>query len=268
MVTLHQRLITEIWLSNPRLSPEEVSDQIATLVENEILPRVLTTIRLPPLPSPLHVKREELMGRRYGKLSVRRPLYEKASFLQELEKLRLRFNGSDMTNEDFFDVSMNNTQTQFAGGLRFDVPPPEKTLSVKSEVMQKRLRFTPSFGPRNGWLKKPSRLVSFDSSISGKIARDPLFEKIIGQVERGIRSNYGHESLKVFFSFSTRTDIDDPEREKTIIRISLPAHSFDEKMELWKKIEADIREVIRKLDVTEQERKAINRNLFTHMEPA
>lgn len=265
MVTLHQHLISEISLSNPRLSAKEISDQITVLIENEIVPRVLASIRLPPLPSPLQVKREELMGVRYAKLSRRRPLYEKASFIQELEKLRLRFNGSGMANEDLFLGSLNSTQTPFGQEMRFDVPPREKAPSVESEIMRKRLKSTTSL-ERHEILEKPSRLINFDSNIKEKIVRDPSFEKIIGQVERGIRRNYNQEIFKIRFNFSTRTDNDDPEREKTIIRISLPAHSFDEKMELWEKIEAVIREVIKKLNVTEQEKKAINRNLFTHIE--
>lgn len=267
MVSLHERLISEISLSNPRLSPREVSNQIASLIENEILPRVLSRIRLPRLPSPLSVKREELMGPRYGKLVTKRPLQEKASFIQELEKLRLKYDGSGLTNDDLLLGLMDNAQAPFAQEMRYDVEPNGKELPVKSDIIQERLKSTPSSERLERITKKLFPLIDFDKSINEKIARDPSFEKVVGKIESKIRRNYDRETMKIYFNFSLRTDIDDLEREKTIIHISLPAHNFDKKMELWDKIEADIRNVIKKLSVSEFTKKAINRNVFTHIEP-
>ena len=267
MATLHQRLISEISLSNPRLSPKEISDQIVILVENEILPRVLTSIRLPPLPSPLQVKREELMASRYGKLLKKRPLEEKVNFVQDLEKLRSEFDCGDLTNENLFMDVMNHTQTFIGQEVRYDVPIHEKPLSVEPEIIQKRLKSSPSLEIQKGITEKPQRLINFDSSINEKIARDPSFEKVVGKIESKIRRKYDPETLKIYFNFSLRMDTDHPEREKTIIHISILDYSFDEKMELWDKIEADIRDVIKGLGVTEPEKAAINRNMFTHIEP-
>lgn len=268
MVSLQERLISEISLSNPKLSPQEVSNQITTLIENEILPWVLSRIRLPHLPSPLSVKREELMRPRYGKLVAKRSLQEKVSFIQDLEKLRLKYDGSGLTNEDLLLGLMDNSQALFAQEMRHDVEPNGKVLPVKSDIIQEGLKSTPSSERMERITKKPFRLINFDTSINEKIARDPSFEKVVGKIESKIRRNYDRETLNIYFKFSTRTDIDDPEREKTIIHISLPTHSFDEKMEFWDKIEADIRDEIKKLSVSRSEKKAINRNMFTHVEPA
>jgi len=267
MVSLYDQLISEISSSNPRLSPEEVSDQIKILIENEILPAALTRMRLPGLPAPISVKREELRGVRYGMRARSRPLQNNVTFIQDLEKLRFKFDGLDSTNEDFFSGLTNDTQIPFGQKVRYIVEPNGKTLPDKPSSMQERLKVSSYLEKSEGITKKPPRLITFDLSITEKIVNEPLFEKVVGEVESKIRRNYDHETLKIYFNFSIRTDMDDPDREKTIIYVSLPTHSFDEKMELWDKIETDIRDVIKKLNVTEPERKAINRNLFTHIEP-
>jgi len=162
---------------------------------------------------------------------------------------------------------MNHTQTFIGQEVRYDVPIHEKPLSVEPEIIQKRLKSSPSLEIHKGITEKPQRLINFDSSINEKITRDQSFENVVGKIESKIRRKYDRETLKIYFNFSIRTDIDDPKREKTIIRISLPVHNFNKKMELWDKIEADMRDVIRKLSLSEPEKKTINRNLFTHIEP-
>lgn len=266
MVSLYDQLISEISSLNPELSPEEVSDQIKILIEDEILPTALTRIRLPRLPSPVSVKREELREPRYGKKHTR-PLQKKVTFIQDLEKLRCEFNGSDITNEDFFLGLINSTQIPLSPEVRYIVEPNGKALPDEPDIKKERLKDSPFLKKSEGITKKPPRLITFDLSITEKIVNEPLFERVVGEVESKIRRNYDHETLNIYFNFSIRTDIDDPDREKTIIYVSLPTYSFDEKMELWDKIEADIRDVIKKLNITEPERKAINRNLFTHIEP-
>jgi len=265
MVSLYDQLVSEISFLSPQLSPKEISDQINILIENEILPVAIVRARLPSLPSPITVKHEELMAPRYGKLA-KTPLQEKVRFIQDLEKLRVEFNGSDSTYEEFFVGLMNNTQTPLGQEVRV-AEPDGKALPDEPDIIQERLKTSPFLERREKMREEPSRLISFDSTISEKIARDPQFEKVIGEVESKIRKNYDRETLKIYFNFSIRTDIDDPKREKTIIHINLPDNSFDEKMEFWDKIEADIRDVIKKLNVTKSEIKKINKNIFTHVEP-
>ena len=266
MVSLSDQLVSEISFLNPQLSPKEISNQISNLIENEILPAAIVRARLPSFPSPISVKREELMAPRYGKLA-KTSLQEKVRFIQDLEKLRVEFDGSDLTYEDTFVGLMDNTQKPFGQEVRV-VEPNGKALPDEPDVIQEKLRTSPSLEKGEGIKKKPSRLITFDSNITEKILNEPSFEKVVGEVESKIRRIYDHETLKIYFSFTTRIDSSDPDREKTIIHVSLPDSTFDEKMEFWDKIEVDIRDVIKKLDITESERKAINRNIFTHIEPS
>lgn len=257
--------MSEILLLNPRLSPEEVSGQITTLIEKEILPVAISRIRLPRLPSPISVRRKELIMHRYRKKDVS-PLSENVGFVQDLEKLRLEYDGSDSTNEDYYTSLMDNIPMLLHEESRHDIKEREEPLP-KPDIIQQSRDVLPSLKALKKIMRKPPKLITFDSNIIEKITYDPTFEKVIGEVEWGIRGNYSHETLKVYFSFSIRRDIVDSTREKTIIHISLPDSDFDEKMKYWDKIEATVRNVIKTLDVTEPERKMINRNLFTHVEP-
>jgi len=186
--------------------------------------------------------------------------------MQDLEKLRLEYDGSDSTNDDYYTGGLiGNTAIPFHQVVRLFKKEEESV--PEPDIIQQKLDVSPSLGTPEITIRKPSRLVTFDSSIAKKITSDPKFEMIIADVESKIRTDYGRETLNVYFSFSIRKDIVDPHREKTIIRISLPDCSFDEKMKYWEKIDADVRNVIKALNVTEPERKAINRNLFIHVEP-
>lgn len=267
MVSLRDQLISEISLSNPELSPKEVSDQILILIQNEILPAAIASARFPNLPSPIRVRQEELFRRRArARVLPKRTLGEKVRFIQDLEKLRSQFDGSCITSEDSFLGLMNNTQMFFGREVGYDIKSDGKAVSVEPDIVQKRSKSSPSLEGRERKLKKPVPLVDFGSSIKERIVCDPFFEEIVGKLESRIRRNYDRETLQIFFNFSMRTDMDDPHREKIILRISLPSHTFDQKMDLWDKIEADIRDTIEKLDITDSERRAINRNLFTHIE--
>ena len=265
MPTLRDELVSSILLSNPRLSSQEVSEQITALIEREILPAVLCRLRLPRLPTPLSLKQKELRQPRYGKRRVI-DFREKVVFMQDLEKLRLEYDGSDLTNEDSYVTALiGDTQIPFHKVVEYfkkkEQPIPEP------DIIQQKSDGSPSFDKREKIVKKPSRLITFDSNIAEKITFDPNFEMIIAEVECKIRTEYDREALNIHFSFSIRKDVSDPHREKTIIRISLPDCNFDEKMKYWDKIDADIRNVIKALDVTETDKKTINRNLFTHVEP-
>jgi len=267
MTSCYDQLIAEIRFSYPELSSAEISERIATLVQEEILPEALTKIRLPKLPSPTSVRSEELRARRYGKDRIT-PLQENVKLIQDLEKLRFEFNGSSLTCDDLFFDLVNGTQSSFVPRARSDVGPYGKPLSVEPDIVRERLKTTTSPEKHERIVERPTSLIDFDSPIQERITNDPLFEKAMGAIESRIRKNYSHETVEIFFNLRARTDRDDPKREKTILHIKVPAYDFDEKMELWEKIEKDIRDVIGELDISETEREAIDRNLFTHVDPS
>lgn len=262
MVSFKDQLISEASLLAPALSREELSEKISNLIENQILPEALIQMRLPRLPSPASVKTEELMAARYGKRAYS-PLHDKMRLIQDLEKIRYKLNGSDLTDVNLPIGSEKTMQTT----IGISHPEPEldiervgEQLSVDMELIQD---ISPApFGEPKEKIKSP-RLIEFDSEVTQRIVSSRSFATLIGAIESKIRSNYSHG--KISFSFSIRADLDIPSREKTKIYISLPDYSFEEKMDFWDKIETEIKNVIESLDVSEDERNEIRRNLLTHV---
>lgn len=265
MSKLIDEIASEIQLSNPDLSSEEISAEIVSLVENEVLPLVIERLRLPKLPSPIEQRIETFrQTRRRGK-SDRNELRNKIGFIRELERLRSDYSASDSTYSDSRaadPIDLNRRPTvsfvDFRKRKKGSVPLGTGAMLPKLE--------SESFLDISK--KKPhetSELVAFDSSISKKITSDPCFEKIIASVESGIRQRF-KEIPSIAFNFSLRKDIDDPTKEKTVISVRIPNSSFREKMNYWLKIDFDVRKTIKALDLSEAEMRAINRNLATHVE--
>jgi len=266
VVSLQNHLISEISLLNPGLSPREVSDRIVVLIEKEILPKAIANITLPPLPSPIRIKREELVAPRYGKsVRVQKLVQARTQFMQDIEKLRSKFNGTDSANKDFFFGWRNDTQVPPSLEVKYEMEPSKEKLIVKPQIIHKPLDASTSLRVREKELIKPSRLINFDLSINEKIALDVIYERVIGALESNIRSNYSVKTLNIFFKFSIRIDTEDSDRQKTIIYIDIPDKNFREKMNLWRRIEGSIRDTIKKLDIPDAEKRLINRNLFTHI---
>ncbi len=265
MSKLIDEVASEIQSSNPDLSPEEISAEIVSLMENEVLPSVIERLRLPRLPSPMEQRIEEFRQmRRRGKRDSEE-LRDKIGFIRELEKLKCRYPASDSTYSDFKAVDpidfKKRSTVHFAdyrrrkkGEAPLGTGPVLPKLESESflDVSEKKAQ-------------KTSELVAFDSSISKKVASDPCFEKIIASVESEIRQRF-KEIPSVEFDFSLRKDIDDPTKEKTVIRVRIPNSNFREKMNYWLKIDFDVRKTIKALDLSEAERRGINRNLVTHVE--
>lgn len=268
MVSLLDQLIYDVTLSNPSLSSEEASNQITALIENEILPEALLRIKMSKLPSPLSLKQEELMRPRIRKDSrfSGESIQSKVRFIQDLEKLRSGFDGSDLTSEGLYSGLMASTQIPSGLDVRYDVELDGKLLESKPSILQERTEVTRTLeSPERR--KEIPRLIDFDMSIDEKVVRDPIYEKVIGEIESRIRAVYSHENLNIHFKFLIRIDMDDPDREKTVIRITLPNVKFDQKMEFWSKIETNIGDVLKKLNISDSEKKAIGRNLFTYIDP-
>jgi hypothetical protein len=262
---LIDEVASEIQSSNPYLSPEEISAEIVSLMENEVLPFVVERLRLPRLPSPMEQRIEEFrQTRRRGKQGTDE-LRNKIGFIRELEKLKCHYHASDSTYSDFkavdpIDFNRRSTVhfTDYRRRKKGEAPLGTGALLPKLEsesfldISERRAQ-------------KTSELVAFDSSFSKKIASDPCFEKIIASVESEIRQSF-KEIPSVAFDFSLRKDIDDPAKEKTVIRVRIPNSNFREKMNYWLKIDFGVRKAIKALDLSEAERRQINRNLVTHVE--
>lgn len=262
MVTYKHQLVSEVSKLTKLYSTQKLSEKIVDVINNQILPNAISKANLPKFPSPVSLKQEELMSVRYGR-GAQKPLHEKFIFLQDLEKLRYQWNGSELTGTSISTESVATITTEFQTfpKIAFEKKQIKNPFSVEifpeqeiSPTIPEELEKEPDF-----------KLIKFDTKVSEKIVNIDSYKKFIGRLEATIREKYNIG--KNYFSFSIRVDSDFPEREKTIITIDLPEASFKEKMNFWEKIEAHIKKIINDLNVSEDTKKELNRNLYTHIKP-
>jgi hypothetical protein len=263
---LINELASEIQSSNPDLSSEEISAEIVTLMENEVLPLVIDRLRLPRLPSPMELRIDAFRQARRRGTRDRDSLTNKIGFVRELEKLRRNYYASDSTYSGFktadpIDFSRRSA-VYFADHWKRRI----RRVPLETGLLLPKLGSESFADMSERKAQKTSELVTFDSSISKKIASDPCFEKTIARVESGIRQRF-KEIPSITFDFSLRKDIDDLTRERTVIRVRIPNSSFREKMNYWLRIDLEVRKTIKALDLCEAEKRAISRNFVTHVEP-
>lgn len=265
MSKLITELATEIHSSNPNYSSEEISNRIVTVIENELLPSVIEKLPLPSLPSPIELRIQKFRRQRVrGKKDVAE-LQKRINFIQELERMRKSYYLSDST---FHELKITEPNAFIQKHIIFPFRslkeereralPETDTISPKLEP----LSFLDVSEKRTG---KSSEPVIFSSEVMKRIASDPNYEKIIASVECRIRERF-KTIPRIAFNFSQRRDIEDPNRKKTVIHVKIPDSIFTEKMNYWLRIEFEVRKAIKSLDVTEAERKSINRNIVTHIE--
>lgn len=111
-------------------------------------------------------------------------------------------------------------------------------------------------------------IIVFDREVEDKVLSDPVYRYVIKAMETRIKS---HRDWRTFeFHFSWERDVELPEWQKTIITVKLGDTGFDEKMDLWDMIDAEIRQAIEEAKNRSPNFKnqveMINKTLFTSVE--
>ncbi|MCR3907137.1 MAG: hypothetical protein NUK62_08955 [Tenericutes bacterium] len=263
MQSIRQQLVFEIIGNAPNLTPEEITENIAHIIEKEILPNAINNLNLPTLPSPVTLKHEELMQKRLGNRQ-HSLLADKVKLIQDLEKLRTKWNGSGVTDEGISSYNELSDETVVRHPKNdWDIRPiRKKILPEHSEPDRDTLPSSPITEPQ----EKPRKIkfIEFDNEIRKKIVMNPQFEKLMSTIETKFRESFNQERLS--FTFSIKTDSYFPSRERTMINISTLTDDFEENMKLWDAVEDELQKVIDNSPVTEEVRKKINRNIFTNIE--
>jgi hypothetical protein len=262
---LINELAAEIQSSNPDLTPEEISRQIVFLMENEVLPLVMERMRLPKLPSPIDLQIKKFRQiRRRGKRNGD-ALENKIGLIQEIEKLRYNYFTSDYTYErfQFGDPKDFNQRPLFYPADYWKIR--KRRIPIETDAIPPKLEAESFLNMTERKAQKLHELVTFDASISKKIAADPHFEMAMANVEYRMRERF-KDIPNASFVFSLRKDAYDPTKEKAVIHVEIPNSSFKEKMNYWLRIDFEVRKTIKSLDFAEAEKRAINRNLVVHVE--
>ncbi|MBS7631643.1 hypothetical protein KEJ47_08795 [Candidatus Bathyarchaeota archaeon] len=274
-------IVSELSRLNPDASPDEICSSVIDQIE-AVLPEVLRKIKLPSLPSPAQIRQEELKLRRVRKkwraFREGPSLERKQMFIQQLEYVKYQLNGHE-ADTSFVEPAVTYGDLDTIPRL---IPRPIS----RSSTIERRL--APGGGPALilGRVKGPLRMhtslieerieelfpkMSLDAEVQNKIFTDFLFADVLKAVEVRIRSFVHSYSLKMSFNILSRRDIEVPEWRKIILGVDAPDLDFDQKMAIWDKIDAEVRQAIHEVEQrvsgSDKDRvKAINRNLFIRME--
>jgi hypothetical protein len=287
MSSLLEEIVAIVGLSSPEASPEEVSAAVIMFLENDVLPEAFRKMRMPEPVSPARKWREEMMFRRMKKK------YRKVARArrEETEQLLLHFKnikhkysllymdgGSlvyDFFSRDIADslrrrtISVNTVPAMNRFLLKRDGIPSIEAEEVrnKKEELSRLIPYTPVLKGEKKW----PQIFLIDEIIQNKITSDPIFAENFGLIEKAARTFSVTSGFKMIFFASFRADTEIPEWEKIVLSVRLDGLDFNQKMELWDKLDAEIRKTIQERMKTttglEKERlEEMNRMLFTNFE--
>jgi hypothetical protein len=258
LVSFKDQLVLEASMSNSNLDQQELSKKIVSIIQRQIVPRAILNAKLPELPSPASVKMEELRAKRYGRYATKH-LLEKTTFIQDMEKLRYQWNGSNSTDSELpIDPEEKiPVKIKWKPKNEMELGKSEKPSSVEAEIMSD-VSPAPSGDSEE---EMNHKLIEFDVNVTEKVVTTPSYADFMAKLESMIRQNYG--TVSGSFHFSIKAVEDFQNKEKTTITITLPDTTFDQKMEFWNKIEMNIQKTIDTLEFTDEEKMDVSKSLFT-----
>ncbi|MDH5461167.1 MAG: hypothetical protein OEZ29_01625 [Candidatus Bathyarchaeota archaeon] len=264
------KIITQASYHNPEAFPNEILQGIVNLMENEILPAVFTALSLPEFPSAMKVFRESRDRRRKKRFRRKASLEETRVLIQQLEYIKRRLIG-------YRDSSSIEPMVDFSDFDNF-MAPYESNRSLIRERLEfngEPMKVAPVERPSKPYVSTlpPTRVkhqINLSQDIQDRIMSDSLFENVFKAVETEIRElapSHPFEILEV----SLHSDCELPDWERTILTLTLPPMSFENKMRLWQRYDIRIRkriaEVASQMDKSHRKRvEALNKNLFIHVD--
>jgi len=278
-------IIKEAVDSNPSASKEAVGEAVIDYIE-AILPKIVRTIRTPITPSPLEMKRREFRLQRMPRRSrttVRGMTREQEQFVREIASLRRVLDGGPSPN--LWEVaSRGDEDSQLTptamSSHDFWFPPSIGIDGItSSDIFPKQLGMLPrqivSFSPYVAGVREAEEPLlprfTVDLGIEERIASDSVFAEFFRIVEETVRRFAQVSGLRWEFEGSSPTDLETPWWKRIILRIKPLGTEFDKSMELWDRIDAEVREAIEsasaRTPATDSETiRELNKNFFVEMD--
>jgi len=273
--TLLTEILSETRNYNPQASLNEIAEGLFSIIEREIIPKVLMDISLPKFPSwkDLIVRSRELQ-RTKKRIKPTGNLTERRLLIQQVESLKqmIYWDGGDTTIHFPPLSDLGNLSRLLA---QFDLP------SVKEQIPKHELGKAKELAleePDNPYLRiSPSPETKYNFTLSEelqhRIVSNYRFEEIFRRIEISLRELVAERSLKTNINIDVKSDIEIPSWEKYIFKISPSSKlSFKERMNIWTTFDIRIRnsiQMLRKMAVDSEQieyLENLNRNLFVHIE--
>ena len=274
-------ILHEIANDNPSINPQDLSSIVVDYIET-VLPDVIKSVSVPLTPTPFALRRREFKLERMpkaGKSVVERHDEEVEQFSREIALLRKRLDGTASSN-------MLNRIPDLDWNSPFPPtwPLPHRTDIVQSEKTHPEFATTPPVDlPRR--IRSPSPYIAgvkegaetpklkfrLDQITEDRLLEDRILIDFMRVVELTIRKFVQNYKLRWDFDVLSPEDPEMPWWRKTVLHITPSRMSFDELMQLWDRIDDQVRQATKLIeeqlppDEISQLRE-INKNFFIDME--
>lgn len=284
MKTLLSCVVDELLLRYPQATPQAISQALINSIENEILPMAVKTMKLPPPPSKMQLLLEKKRMERQKKKYRQSTKEKEKTVIEEFETLKYILNGyfNDYTTEEqllALDGSFNDSGSRYTfldTSFHREIIEKYDGISTSPKVGYSRAEKPTEQEKGNPYSKKlfrpekrpPNFIISRE--VREKIWADLTIREVVSSIETQLREISTHFP-KMAFSIYVKNDEEIPTWEKIIVNLKFPSLDIRKKLELWDKVDAQIRKRI--LDSTraidgsnETELQNINRKLFIHLD--
>jgi hypothetical protein len=281
MKSLLSRIVSELSLRNPDVSPEQMVHALFHSLETEIVPSAITAMVIPPQPSKmqllLETKREE---RRRKKYRMHR-LEHRQELIQYLEYIRYKQGHEETGQASFEPAPDNKSLSSFTPSTyvldstpsvreyiqRRDGVPLPKDLGFRRFERREREKNNPytKIAPE----MKTTSMLFLDDRVQNKLSSDSLFLDVIMSIELFLR-DFARSYSEAVFNISVTNDPQIPTWEKVVVTLTLPSLDMGEKMRIWDDVDVKLRKALRKISQwsdpsSRQEIEDISKRLFTHV---
>ena len=280
--TLMDELIAEVRLRNPSASPQEVSDGIAAIISQEILPEALRLLSLPKFPSYRSIETAEarsFKGKRRPGTDALIDLDDRRRVIQQIEYVRTRMGWDGF--DDFVPRSHAPDSSSLHYIPKIDLP------SSRDALRKEELKEGPDFRKMdqpakkdsvNGTFQKMSRpqekkdIIVLSETAQRKIASEPIFEALFKNVEVQLRNIIASRKLETEIDVVCKTDVEISSWNKCIVTVHPPPDlGFGERMNISTIVDITIRKAIKDLKEnadsdTKEYLQNLNRTMFVHID--
>jgi hypothetical protein len=280
-LTMLDEIIAEVRLHNPSATPEEISEGIAAIIGNEILPEVLKNLSLPKFPSYRSVATAE--ARSAGakiRMGTEKPikLTDRRRIIQQVENVRTQMSW-DGVNDAKPKIYVKDSPNLFYAP-KTDLLPSLEAMrkgELKRKSDSEKEREPRKKGTVNGTFQKmieqqERNIIVLSETAQEKVVSEPIFEAVFRNVEVQLRNLIADRNLKTEIDVSCKSDVEIPSWKECVLTIHPPSDlTFDQRMNISTIFDVTIRKTIAEMGkdadgTTTDYLKNLNRSMFVHID--
>ena len=270
--------IREVISLNPQASQEEISSAVIGYLQSTVADAI-RDISLPPQQSPVKAALERYRAQRY-KIPRRRSVGTRNALVEELYGLKFSLNGHGYlanTSEEvkkwnggaFSDRVTPGLEARLSGGQSVTLTPTRLGPGTADRILRKQQRPSPYFSLPEA--QNRTFRLTYRDSFADRLS-NPAFEEISRALEERLRDFSERTGLDWDFKISEESDIELPGWKRFVLRIGIAAADFEQRLELWDKLDVEIRQLLTKLSQDHPEDSGkirdFGRSLFLRMDTA